>query len=55
MNDQANRIAALELENENLRLKLAAIKEENQGAWTSWIWVLVPVVGMIVGAFHTIV
>ncbi|MGX7263761.1 hypothetical protein ACWOEF_07175 [Enterococcus crotali] len=55
MNDQANRIEALELENENLRLKLVATKEENKGAWASWIWVLVPVVGMIVGAFHTIV
>lgn len=55
MNNQTTRIEELELENENLRLKLATIKEENKDAWASWVWVLVPVVGMLVGAFHTMV
>lgn len=48
MNNQTNRIEELELENENLRLRLATIKKENKEAFGSWIWALVPVVGMLV-------
>ncbi|MHC5227837.1 hypothetical protein ACYSNW_06105 [Enterococcus sp. LJL99] len=48
----SNKLRQLELENENLRLNLQIMKESNKEDWQSWIWVLVPVVGMVVGAIY---
>ncbi|OJG91356.1 hypothetical protein RV15_GL000812 [Enterococcus silesiacus] len=54
LTNQNEKIEALKLENENLRLRLATMKEENKNDWNSWIWVLVPVMGMLIGLARTI-
>jgi len=51
MTDQ-NKLKELQLERENLELKLAIEKESNKNCWNSWIWVLVPVVGMVIGTIY---
>lgn len=52
MEQSSDKLRQLELENENLRLNLQIMKESNKEDWQSWIWVLVPVVGMVVGAIY---
>lgn len=54
MTNQNEKIEALKLENENLRLRLATIKEDNKSHLTSWVWVLVPVMGMLVSLVNNI-
>lgn len=54
MTNQNEKIEALKVENENLRLRLATMKEENKADWSSWIWVLVPITGMLIGLVNTI-
>ncbi|MBO0447250.1 hypothetical protein JZO78_12940 [Enterococcus ureilyticus] len=54
MTNQNEKIEALKVENENLRLRLATMKEDNKNDRNSWIWVLVPVMGMLIGLARTI-